>query len=89
VTLIARGAAGNIVQLREDEVKLSVCDAEGREVGASSVAIREDASVHMEFRLTDSAVRQPLLTVYVRGAGLKCWTSRPLVSDVLLSFTGL
>jgi hypothetical protein len=86
VTLIARGAAGNIVQLREDEVRLSVCDAEGRAVGVCSVAIREDASVHMKFRLTDSAVRQPVLTVYVRGAGLKCWTSRRLVSDVLCHF---
>jgi hypothetical protein len=86
VTLIARGAAGNIVQLREDEVRLSVCDYEGREVGVSSVVIREDASVHMKFRLTDSAVRQPVLTVYVRGAGLKCWTSRLLVRDVLCHF---
>jgi hypothetical protein len=83
VTLIARGAAGNIVQLREDEVRLSVCDVEGRTVGVSSVVIREDASALMKFRLTDLAVRQPVLTVYVRGAGLKCWTSRRLVSDVL------
>jgi hypothetical protein len=86
VTLIPRGAAGNIVQLREDEVRLSVCDAEGRAVGVSSVAICEDASVHMKFRLTDSAVRQPVLTVYVRGAGLKCWTSRRLVSDAFVMF---
>ena len=85
VTMIARGAAGNIVQLREDEVRLSVCDAEGRAVGVSSVVIREDASVLMEFRLTDSGVRQPVLTVYVRGAGLKCWTSRRLVSGVIVS----
>jgi hypothetical protein len=83
VTLIPRGAAGNIVQLRKDEVRLSVCDAEGRDVGTSTVAIRDDASVHMEFRLTYSDVTQPVLTVYVRSAGLKCWTSRRLVSDVL------
>lgn len=76
VTLIPRGAAGNIVRLRDDEVKLRVCDAEGREVGISSVAVYEDGSVHMQFRIDDPKVREAVITVTVRGAVLKWWTSQ-------------
>ncbi len=57
-------------------MRLSVCDAEGREVGTSSVVIREDASVHMEFGINEP-VAQPAISVavFVRGKLMKRWTS--------------
>ncbi len=89
VTLIPRGAAGNIVRLREDEVKLSVCDAEGHEVGTSSVVISENASVHMEFRLSDPAVRQAVIAVFARDKLVKRWTSRKPVCTYYDGFNPL
>ena len=80
IKLIPRGAAGNIVQLREDEVRLSVCDAEGREVGTSTVAVHEDYSVNMDFSISDMSVTQPVFTVFVRDNIIMRWTSRRLVS---------
>ena len=82
VTLIPRGANGNIVQLCECEVKLTVCDADGHSVGSSSVAINDDSSVVMTFG--NLTMPQPVLTVYVRNKALQRWTSRPLVSQNVL-----